>query len=87
MMTDQEHSEKKHKDSVELKWVYVLSVLGSLFSLLGAIFLWGYNNLDERKLDKAVFEQQAQRMTDMRDDIRAIREIMDRHAFRQFGGH
>lgn len=79
-MTDQEY-----KDSVELKWVYILSVLGSLLSILGAVFLWGYNNLDARKLDKTVFEQQSQRITDMRDDLRAIRELMDRQAF-HFGG-
>lgn len=74
-------TEKEYRDSVELKWVYVLGVLGSLLTILGSVFLWGYNNLNERKLDKTAFEQQSQRITDMRDDIRAIRELMDRHAF------
>lgn len=77
-MTDQEQYEKDRKDTLEVKWV---AVLGLLFGL----FLWGYMNLETRKLDKAVFEQASQNMADMRDDLRAIRELMDQHAFRNFG--
>lgn len=79
-MTEQEQ-EKDHRDTLEVKWV---AVLGLLFGL----FLWGYMNLETRKLDKAVFEQANQNMSDMRNDLRAIRELMDQHAFRRsFGEH
>lgn len=73
-MTQQEQ-EKDRRDTLEVKWIVILSVLTGLF-------LWGYNNLDVRKLDRAVFEEASRNMTDMRDDLRAIRKLMDQHAFR-----
>lgn len=81
-MTEQErdHQDNKdRKDSLEVQWIVILMFLLGLFS-------WGYMTLDSRKLDKAVFEQASQNMTDMRDDLRAIRNLMDQHAFRAVDG-
>lgn len=71
--------EKDRKDSLEVKWIVILTALTGLF-------VWGYTNLDTRKLDRAVYEEASRNMADMKDDLRAIRKLMDQHAFRIIDG-
>lgn len=78
-MTPQEGKEKDRKDSLEVKWIVILTAITGLF-------VWGYTNLDNRKLDRAVYEEASRNMLDMKDDLRAIRKLMDQHAFRMIDG-
>lgn len=63
-MTDHE---KDKRDQLEVSWVRIISFLLALFA-------GGYMLLENRKLDKAVFEQHVKMMESMADDIRFIRE-------------
>lgn len=60
-------TDKDHHDSVEVKWMWVL---GGIFTLFLAVFTY----LDTKKLDVAVFREHEKSIIEIKDDLRIIRQ-------------
>lgn len=73
--------DKTKRDSVEVSVVWFFSTLAAASAGLLFIFGSGYQMLDTKKLDKAVYDENQKLIERMAEDIRAIRNVIDQRAY------
>lgn len=63
-----------------MKDTQVTLPLIAILTLIFTLIFMSYITLDHNKLERSVFEEHTKSILSMKDDIRSIREIMEKHA-------
>lgn len=76
-MTEQEQD---HKNQLEVSWITIISAGLGLLLLTYTILNSRIDSIEQKKLDKAVFEEHQLNITSIKSDIGRIRDILEQHS-------